>query len=472
MIHLEFSMSLKKLFKTGPPKIRLLILFILLFAAAPVISSEVVSAQPDRDASQADQDFNILPDLILEKIEVKGNEKTETDLVLKILRLKPGQILTSFDLYLARAVSKNTGFIRNLKFKLKKGSARNKIILEVEVIERNSIVIEKFFLGMDRRIKPFGGFSVSEMNLLGQGGKLGLSFGAGQNQQGYRLKYNSPTFLNESFFYSLEFLYNDAREVELSGGDQLELKIEDELRYKRLGGEIEIGFSLGNFYYLLFGYHLETLNGKFLWQRPGIVTPGNNLPFIMDEDSLLSFIYFQFVRDTTNSAVFPTDGSRASLIFATSDKLFKSDYTFTKQTIDWDYYKETIRRQRIHFRINTGLIQGASPFFMKFFRGDYAYFSIGKHSMPRFLEINFTEVDEKIRYDKLLISMGADYAFPIVLNWFGHNNGYFYGAVDATHSGSTEDVFVFPLSFDLGIKFDTSIGLLNFSASYLLDSLL
>ena len=91
--------------------------------------------------------------------------------------------------------------------------------------------------------------------------------------------------------------------------------------------------------------------------------------------------------------------------------------------------------------------------------------------MPRSLELNFTEVTDTIRYDDVLISGRMGYAVPLWLKGRYFYKGYAYGAVDVTHTGGVNDPFTIPLSFDIGLKMDTYIGVFTISTSYILDTI-
>src|SRR5688500_7023246 len=79
----------------------------------------------------------------LEGIELRGNLRTRARVVLRYLPFEPGDLLDVDDpaVELARYRLLGTGFFRDVQFSLRKGSERGRVVLVVEVVERNTIVI-------------------------------------------------------------------------------------------------------------------------------------------------------------------------------------------------------------------------------------------------------------------------------------------------------------------------------------------
>ncbi len=126
-----------------------------------------------------------------------------------------------------------------------------------------------------------------------------------------------------------------------------------------------------------------------------------------------------------------------------------------------------------------GLVQGAAPFFDRFHPADHSYFTVGANTVPRVLELSFTEISA---YDSVLLSAGIEYAIPLHRGGTFFYRSYFYVAAAATVSAPDVDRSVldlsfdpsnevsrFPISGDVGVRIDTAIGLFRIGLSYPLD---
>jgi outer membrane protein insertion porin family len=86
----------------------------------------------------------------LENIEVRGNVRSRARVVLRYLPFKPGDIIDVDDpeVELTRYRLLGTGFFRDVQFSLRKGSQRGNVVLIVEVVERNTIIVNNLWMGL------------------------------------------------------------------------------------------------------------------------------------------------------------------------------------------------------------------------------------------------------------------------------------------------------------------------------------
>ena len=80
---------------------------------------------------------------LLEGIDIVGNTKTRRQVVEHYVPFRRGDVLDVDDpkLELTRYRLLGTGFFRDVQLSLRKGSARGRVILVVEVTERNTLVV-------------------------------------------------------------------------------------------------------------------------------------------------------------------------------------------------------------------------------------------------------------------------------------------------------------------------------------------
>ncbi len=117
------------------------------------------------------------PLILIESIDVIGNNSTQTELILRTLPLKPGDVIHASDKRLRQARFKvlALGYFRDVTLAMRKGTARGQVIIEVRVVERGTIVLNRLWFGTTDVSPYWAGFDIGERNLLG----LGIAVGAG-----------------------------------------------------------------------------------------------------------------------------------------------------------------------------------------------------------------------------------------------------------------------------------------------------
>ena len=141
--------------------------------ARPVAADE--PAGPSAIEPTSDGEFG--PMILIEQIEVFGNTATQTELILRTLPLRAGDALHASDKRLREARFKvlALGYFRDVTLAMRKGSARGRVVLEVRVVERGTVVLNRLWFGTTSVSPYWLGADVSERNLLG----LGIGLGAG-----------------------------------------------------------------------------------------------------------------------------------------------------------------------------------------------------------------------------------------------------------------------------------------------------
>src|SRR5439155_6966388 len=197
----------------------------------------------------------------LEGVEVRGNTTTLARVVLRYVPFRAGDVLDVDDpeLQLTRFRLLGTGFFRDVQLSLRRGTHRGWVILVIDVIERNTLVVEGLWLGLSADVDPsgnarprtaYGGARVTETNLAGTGIALGGAFAVAEGQLALRARVADPEFLRSSWIAETELLYDNARDF-FGNRDVL---VDDPTQpaqdfavaqYKRFGGRIGFGHDLG-----------------------------------------------------------------------------------------------------------------------------------------------------------------------------------------------------------------------------------
>ncbi|MFA6035236.1 MAG: BamA/TamA family outer membrane protein, partial [Myxococcota bacterium] len=269
--------------------------------------------------------------------------------------------------------------------------------------------------------------------------------------------------------------YNDAREATTKKGNDY---VSTLLEYRRLGFDLMVGRRLDSYFFLSANYRFEGDAGTFIdkTQETRNMLPMNNG---QSGRSYVSSLTFSASRDSRNDLWLPTSGTMFNLSVKLSSKIFGSSYDYAKFTLEGEILLPTFKGHSWKLKLFGGIIQGDAPFFERFYLGDYFYFSYVKPTLPRVWEINVTGL---IAYNTVAVSGGMEYAIPVIKEPVGGlYRGFVYAAILASGTSSVSEIIygktstadsISPVSFDLGMKLDTSVGVFTISVAYWTNLLL
>jgi outer membrane protein assembly factor BamA len=442
---------------------------------APPAEEEAAEEEPTR--VELEDPFK--PRYILESIEVRGNSKTHGELILSYVHLKPGETLDPEKVELSRIRLLALGYFKDVHMSLEKGSERGRVKLVVEVDERNTIIIDDLFGGFSDTNPFWGGIGVSDINFLGRGLVLSGAFVASEHQQAYRLGAFWPSIFNTKLQAGVEALVSLGKERALA--ERVEGCDRDQnLEYLRAGGVLSLGMRVDRVHRINFelhGEHIEDTSQRADWCSSP-THPFNG--YLRTGQSTFWSLTFRFERDTRDDFFLATSGMHLVISVELASKIFfGSDYEFSKYMVKYEHSFPAFSNHAFRVSVVGGLIQDVgeqgSPFFSRFFVGDYAFFQVDKHSLPRNLELNFSKV---VDYGDLMASISAEYDIPLWERGKFFYRGYVYAAANFSYvtkadflasedewSGRTKR----PVSMDIGMKVDTPIGLFTFSLGYVFD---
>jgi outer membrane protein insertion porin family len=133
-------------------------------------------AEPAPPELAGDQEFG--PLLLIERIEIRGNTATQTEVIARALPILPGDVLRASDRRLREARFKvlALGFFRDVTLIMHKGSERGQVVIEVDVVERGTVVLNRLWFGTTSLSPYWVGADVGERNLMGLGVGVGGGF--------------------------------------------------------------------------------------------------------------------------------------------------------------------------------------------------------------------------------------------------------------------------------------------------------
>ena len=480
-------------------------------ATAPPAPPDLTPPPPPDDAhgrvSAANGSHAVPVRYTLEAIQVRGNTRTQRRVVLRYVPFKPGNVFDVDDqeVELSRYRLLGTGFFRDVQYSLKKGSERGLVVLVIDVIERNTIVINDISMGLAaddghngrvRRLSGYAGLDVAETNLAGTGITLGGAMAFASNQLALRVRFLDPAFLGSNWMIGGSLLYNDAQDffgtshalwVYPNGSTQYDSAVVD---YTRLGGSLGVGRDLSVSTQVWLHYRLESLNASYPYaasQVRGFATEPIDFDIIRGR-SVLSTLRGTLQVDTRDHPFLPTRGSFSTVTAEVGLLPAGRDYDYARvdvQTSRW--FKLPWRDHVLRLSAFGGAISGNAPFFEQYYVGDFTDFLPDRvlgvtfdHRYPK----NFlgTEIVE-VRYGKYAFDANAEYRIPLYrghhtvfgIDFFGSGGVYSVASDrDFTHPPRAYSGFSrFPLdlTFNLGFRMDTSAGGFVFAFSNVLGFL-
>ncbi|NOZ87638.1 MAG: BamA/TamA family outer membrane protein [Deltaproteobacteria bacterium] len=453
--------------------------------------SKQESVNEKADTSEGTAEFKA-PEYILQSIKIKGNHKTSRSLILKYLTVKKGEVFSEQAAELSRLKLLNIGYFTQVDLSLVKGSKPGRVVLVISVVERNTILVDSVDMGMntlDVTPRVFGGIRVTEHNFLGQGILLSGAVAADDaDQQAYELEVFVPIIGDTKLQLGGGLRYSYGRELFRKGMDYPKDDPDTTLNVRRIGGNIFLGWQFNPFLSMSGGFRFDWIGAT---GHPKFFEPPEAKPYdipssaadfsVRKGDSTLSAIILSITHDSRNDPFLPTEGLKANLALELGSRLLGGEYDYSKFTFAYEQAFPTWLDHSVRADAFFGLIYGKTPYFNKFFRSD-----LDLSPPRRLLGLDFYKDNE---FGDFAISLGGEYNVPIFTT-----NGPFYRfvaffAMDATMTGSIAEYFPLKdpnqegrkqktkinwpidLTFDIGVKVDTYIGVFRLSVSYFTDKM-
>jgi outer membrane protein assembly factor BamA len=428
----------------------------------------------------------------LEGIEVRGNTTTLARVVLRYVPFHAGDVLDVADpeLESTRFRLLGTGFFRDVQLSLRRGTRRGNVVLVIEVVERNTVVVDDLWLGLSADVHPggnprpltaYGGARVTETNLAGTGVALGGAFAVADQQLALRVRGVIPQLLQSEWFAETEVLYSAARDF-FGNRDVLvddpTQPVEDfaVAQYKRFGGRIGAGHDLGISSQLFLGYRLEKIDASLpLAASDNRGVDVEPIDFMLDNgSSILSTLRATFASDTRDQPFLPSRGHRFVASLDASMAPLGSDYTYAKLQLDASQSLAMPWGHVLQLHGFVGGVFGDAPLFERFYVGDLSDLlpdrvldlSFDRRPAPNFLNTDIVE----IRYGNYAAKLDAEYRIPL---YRGRQSIYgvdffsglgFYGLANeqdfVEHARGYTGFSTWPIdfTFNAGLRIDTQAG--------------
>ncbi len=369
----------------------------------------------------------------LEGYVVKGNTKTKDKVVIREMRMKPGDPFNAKKARRSMQRVYNLGFFDDVNMKLNPGAEPNSVILEVDVVEKRTgnFTVGAGYSSSDGFVGLVG---IGDKNFRGIGDAINLTFefsGDDTDNHGYMFSYRHP-WLDKKETAVIFRLYN--RTYRFYDYDSNGDKIEEFMR-KYLGGEFTFSRPVSevstNFItlrsredqYVKHYANLDRSTGEYAaWRDANFGTTRS--------------LILEHVTDTRDNIFYPMTGNKLNLTVDIAG--FGGKFSYQKYTVEDNYYIKAGHAQVFVLRGMYGYGNGTIP--------EYSQYRIGGQNTIRGYR------DEQFRGNHMYLGT-LEYRFPVFSKVNGAIFTDFGGAWD---SGWTPDHTYSSIGFGLGIN--TPVG--------------
>jgi outer membrane protein insertion porin family len=304
------------------------------------------------------------------RVLVKGNSQSMDKLVLREMRVQPGEMYNSAELTDATDRIRATPYFQNATI-TPVGDDPNYRDVLVEVQERQ---FRSFNIGagvnsnggvggnltFEHRNFDIGqvparlGDTLTDRAFTGAGQRFRISLEPGTEFSSASILFSEPSLWDSPYSFTSELYLRD--------------RIRSEWRETRAGGRLTLGRKLGFLNQISGTVRIEDVE---VWDIDD--TP-LRAPEVLDEKghNLISTYTLAFTRDTTNRGFLPYQGY--TMRIAVEQAAQPGKYTFTKVSGSWDQYftlREDLldRKTVLALHADAGNIFGDAPFFEQFYAG-------------------------------------------------------------------------------------------------------
>lgn len=404
-------------------------------AAAPGPATAAAAPAPQANAPGDP----LAPKYVLERVVVSGNTRTRASVVQAFIRLRPGDILDVNDpgLELTRYRLLGTGFFRSVQLAVRKGSVPGRVVLVVEVAERNTLVLTDLSMGLGADIDPrgrrrplaaFAGVALAERNLLGSGNTLGLAFARSQgatlesdaDQYALQVRWYDPTAIGQRWALSAELLHG--RAVDFIGPAQVVVDAVGQaadaavVAYRRTAFRLGLGRNLTNAWRLRAAYRVERIADTQVPRAVAQLRDGRLEPMgvaLLPDSSVLSTLRAAIEHDSRDHPLLTTRGWFSSAAVEVSLSPAGSDYAYQRMDIRAQRWWPLSGRDGLSLDVFAGAIAGNAPLFEQYYVGDFSDFQPGRllglsfdrRPAPNFLGTAI----EDVRFGTYATRLGVEY---------------------------------------------------------------
>lgn len=172
------------------------------------------------------------PRVYIERINVVGNTRTKDHVIRREFRLAEGDAFNPLLVDRAKKRLQGLGFFKGVEVKRRPGSAPDRVVLDVELVEQPTGEIS-FGVGYSTAEGVIGDITFTERNLLGNGQFLRLKVGGSFERTQVDLSFTEPRFLDRNLSAGFDLFHKDIQNSNYQLYNNM-----------KTGGSLRLGFPL------------------------------------------------------------------------------------------------------------------------------------------------------------------------------------------------------------------------------------
>ncbi len=247
----------------------------------------LTKASPEKKTIDITFDMEKGEKVYIERINVSGNTKSRDKVVRRELRLMEGELYSSTGLKKSKQNLNNLGFFEDVNLATAKGSADNKLNLNVEVKEKptGTFSIGAGYSSIDGLI---GQGSIQQANFLGLGLKANASASVGGKSQTYNVGLTDPYFLDSKWTVGGDVYRAEREYIDFSR--------------RVTGADIKAGYPISDILstFWIYKYEVKKIFNESLAYQAAAIKPEAN--------STTSAIFASITRNSTDYRLDPSSG--------------------------------------------------------------------------------------------------------------------------------------------------------------------
>ena len=185
------------------------------------------------------------PRVYIERINVVGNSRTQDYVIRREFRLSEGDAFNPMLVDRAKKRLQALGFFKNVEVKREQGSAPDRVILTVEVVEQSTGELS-FGAGYSTSEGVIGDVSITERNLLGRGQFLRLKLSGSAERFQIDLSFTEPRFLDRNLAAGFDVFHKDVNQTRTGA-----------FRSRKTGASVRLGAPISEHLWLNTHYTLS-----------------------------------------------------------------------------------------------------------------------------------------------------------------------------------------------------------------------
>jgi len=251
---------------------------------------------PEKGQLNITYDIREGPRTYVERIDIVGNDRTLDTVIRRELQLFEGDAYNRTLVERARRRLTALDYFSSVDFKEEPGSAPDKVVLVVEVVEKSTGQIS-FSIGYSTVETVIGSVSLSERNLFGRGLQAKIDTSLSFKKQSVNFSITEPYFMGKPISMGLDIFANASDNQSASSYNS-----------KQIGGAIRSGFRLDEF---------SSLGLKYLIAGRDVsgIDPTESSPMVISQEgkSWKSAVTATYTYDDLDNPLKPASGLRAQL---------------------------------------------------------------------------------------------------------------------------------------------------------------